>query len=136
MTLRAKLMSFRVEAFSSENRSEGGDDTWDVQLKHEIEVGVAVPTAPGGVIQAVLKVRLTAFAHSAQKPTLTAAFQGAYAGRFFYPEGSAEAEVLALMNDPAHQYMLSAQVFPLAMTHFRRELLATGFDARHLPLGF
>ena len=34
-----------------------------------------------------------------------------------------------------YQYMLVSQAFPLAMTHFRRELQSMGFDARSLPLG-
>jgi hypothetical protein len=43
--------------------------------------------------------------------------------------------VLAWIASDDHQYLLSAQTFPLAMSHFRRELLATGFDGSNLPLG-
>jgi hypothetical protein len=39
------------------------------------------------------------------------------------------------MDDSEYQYVLVAQAFPLAMTHFRRELQALGLDARQLPLG-
>ena len=40
-----------------------------------------------------------------------------------------------MFNHEEYQYVLVAQAFPLAMTHFRREMQSMGFDARELPLG-
>jgi hypothetical protein len=40
-----------------------------------------------------------------------------------------------LIKQELFQYVLVAQAFPLAMTHFRREMQSMGFDARNLPLG-
>jgi hypothetical protein len=133
--MRPKLVSFRVEAFSSDNRTESGTEAWEIKLDNTIEIGIAVPTAPGGAIQAMVKISLKAQAHKVQAPDVTASFNGEYAGRFVYPEGVQEAEVSGLASDDDHQYLLASQVFPLAMSHFRRELQSTGFDARNLPLG-
>jgi hypothetical protein len=111
MTFRPKLASFRVEAFSSDNRTPSDASPWDVKLV------------------------LQANAHNTQVPQTTAAFRGEYIGLFVYPDEATEPEVLAWIASDDHQYLLSAQTFPLAMSHFRRELLATGFDGRNLPLG-
>jgi hypothetical protein len=135
MNLRPRLVSFRVEAFSSDNRSEGEAAAWDIKLDNTIQIGVAVPTAPGQAIQGVVKLNLIAQARNTQTPDLTAAFRGDYAARFVYPDGATEDAVSALVATEEHQYLLAAQAFPLAMSHFRRELLATGFEASNLPLG-
>jgi hypothetical protein len=135
MTFRPKLASFRVEAFSSDNRTPSDASPWDVKLENTIEIGAAVPTAPGQPIQGVVKLVLQANAHNTQVPQTTAAFRGEYIGLFVYPDEATEPEVLAWIASDDHQYLLSAQTFPLAMSHFRRELLATGFDGRNLPLG-
>ena len=46
-----------------------------------------------------------------------------------------ELDVVTRFDTEPYQYVLVAQVVPLAMTHFRRELQAMGVDARELPLG-
>lgn len=135
MSLRPLLKSFRVVAHTGENRFEGGRDAWEIKLENTIELSTAVPTVAGNPIQAWVKMHLRAKAMSSQNPQATASFDAEYQASFNYPEPATEAEVSALMADDEHQYLLAAQVFPLAMSHFRRELLATGFDARDLPLG-
>ena len=62
-------------------------------------------------------------------------FSGAYEGKFEYPEGVQESDVAVRFEAELYQYVLVAQVVPLAMTHFRRELQSMGVDARKLPLG-
>jgi hypothetical protein len=135
MSDRPKLTTFRVEAFSSENRSEGGSASWEINVSNSIEIGVAVPTAPGGEILGIVKLHLASTARNSQDAGITATFKGEYVGRFTYPPSSTEQDVAALVATEDHQYLLAAQVFPLAMSHFRRELLSTGFDARNLPFG-
>jgi hypothetical protein len=132
---RPRLVSFRVEAFQSENRVEGSASTWTVELKQEIQVGLAVPSSQVGVLQAVVKIELVADAHDEAVPDQTARFRGEYIGKLNYPAEATEAQVIPVIDQEDHQYLLVAQVFPLAMVHFRRELQATGFDGRHLPLG-
>lgn len=133
--LRPRLHTFRVEAFQSDNRAEDSSSPWSLQLQQEIQVGLAVPTDAGGPLQAVVKIALIAQAHNERAADQTATFKGEYIAKFNYPPGAAEAAVTALLDQEPHQYLLVAQAFPLAMTHFRRELLATGFDGRQLPLG-
>jgi hypothetical protein len=135
MNPRPKLVSFRVQAFQSESRAEGDGSPWKLQLHQEIQVGLAVPSTPGGLMQAVVNIVLNADAHSEDASGQTALFKGEYLAKFNYFPEVTEAEVADALNQEAYQYMLVAQAFPLAMTHFRRELQATGFDARHLPLG-
>lgn len=135
MTLRPKLATFRVEAFSSDNRTPSDGSPWDAKLENTIEIGAAVPTAPGQPIQGVVKLMLQANAHDTRAPQITATFRGEYIGLFVYPDEATEPDVMTLIASDDHQYLLSAQVFPLAMSHFRREMQATGFDGRNLPLG-
>lgn len=133
--LRPRLHTFRVEAFQSDNRAEDSGSPWSLQLQQEIQVGLAVPTDASGPLQAVVKIALVAQAHNERAADQTATFKGEYVAKFHYPPELAEAVVTPLLDQESHQYLLVAQAFPLAMTHFRRELQATGFDGRQLPLG-
>ena len=65
----------------------------------------------------------------------TASFKGEYVAKFNFPTEAAEAVINDLIDREPYQYVLVAQAFPLAMTHFRRELQATGFNGQQLPLG-
>jgi hypothetical protein len=128
MTLRPVLKTFRVVSHRSENRAEGSREAWEFKMENTTEIGMAVPTVPGAPIQTLVKMHFRSHAQSSVNPQATASFEGEYQGNFSYP-------VEALVETEEHQYLLAAQVFPLAMTHFRRELQSTGFDARELPLG-
>jgi hypothetical protein len=132
---RPRLITFRVEAFQSDNRVEDSGSPWSLELQQEIQVGLAVPTDSSGPLQAIVKITLGAQAHSQQAASQTASFKGEYTAKFHYPPGLAETVVAPLLDQEPHQYLLVAQAFPLAMSHFRRELQSTGFDARQLPLG-
>jgi len=135
MTLRPVLKTFRVLAHRSENRAESSREAWEIKMENTIEIGIAVPTVPGAPIQTLVKMHFRSHAQSGVNPQATASFEGEYQGNYSYPVEATESEVAALVETEAHQYLLAAQVFPLAMTHFRRELQSTGFDARELPLG-
>lgn len=133
---RPKLVSFRALAFHGENKSPAnGADGWSIQLTQNIEVGLAVPTVAGGTLQAVVKIALIAEAVNDRKPDQKATFSAEYEAKFDYPSTATEAEVIPLFESEPYQYVLVAQAFPLAMTHFRREMQSMGFDARNLPLG-
>jgi len=84
---------------------------------------------------AIVKIELAAKAFQVDAPEQTADFSGKYEAKFVYPVEAKADEVAARFGDEPYQYVLAAQAFPLAMTHFRRELQAMGFDARDLPLG-
>jgi hypothetical protein len=133
---RPKLVSFRALAFSGENRAPAsGSVSWSLQMAQNIEVGLAVPTVAGGILQAVVKIVLGTDATSEGDASHSAAFNAEYEARFDYPAKISEPDVLPQFEQELYQYMLVAQAFPLAMTHFRRELQSMGFDARNLPLG-
>lgn len=137
MKLRPKLKVFRVEAFQSDNRSEGTPgSTWEVQLQQEIHVALAVPDQKGLPLQAHVQIHLRAQASEEKSdPLRSANFSGEYAAKFDYPLDVTEEVLAPLMLEEDHQYMLVSQAFPLAMMHFKREIMATGFEARLLPLG-
>lgn len=135
LSIRPKLFSFRVEAFSCENRTEGNGSPWKLELKQEIQVGFAAPVNPGEPFQAVVKIELHADAHNEADAQQTALFKGEYLAKFNFPVEATEPTINRLIDQEPYQYLLVAQAFPLAMTHFRRELQATGFDGRQLPLG-
>jgi hypothetical protein len=134
--IRPKLASFRALAINCDSRGPAtGLGSWTLQTEQNIEVGLAVPTVEGGALQAVIKINLTARASSDGSKDEKAAFQAEYEGKFNYSPEVREADLLPSFETESYQYLLVAQVFPLAMTHFRRELQSMGFDARHLPLG-
>lgn len=133
--LRPKLTAFRVVAIDAENRNEAAGERWVLEVTEEIQVGLAVPTVPGGMLQAHVKLELKAKAHAEQNPNNAASFCAEYMGKFNYLPEVTEELLSPLFGDEAYQYGLVSQVYPLAMSHFCRELQATGFDARGLALG-
>jgi hypothetical protein len=135
LSQRPRLISFRVEAFHSDNRTEGNGTSWQLELNQEIQVGLAVPDQQGAPLQAFVKIELLANAHSDAAPIQTAQFKGEYMGKFNCPSNMTESEMGPLIDKEPFQYMLVSQVFPMAMVHFKRELQATGFDGRQLPFG-
>jgi hypothetical protein len=135
LTIRPKLFSFRVEAFNGENRSEDHGSQWTLELKQDIQLGLAAPDKTDEPFQAVVKIELLAKASNESNHEQSASFKGEYLAKFNFPLGTTQAVVGEFMDQEPQQYLLVAQAFPLAMTHFRRELQATGFDGRKLPLG-
>lgn len=132
---RATLRSFRALAFQGENRGEATGTEMRLDLQQNIELGLAVPTVVGGPLQVSVVINLKATATNEKDAKDQATFAGEYEAKFFYPVEVTEEAVTPLMEDNDYQYVLVAQAYPLAMTHFRRELQAMGMDARHLPLG-
>ncbi len=132
---RAVLRSFRALAFHGENRGEATGTEMRMDVQQDIELGLAVPSVPGGPLQVSVLIKLKATATSEKDAKDQATFAGDYEAKFYYPTEVVEDQVTPLMDDSDYQYVLVAQAFPLAMTHFRRELQALGLDARQLPLG-
>ncbi len=132
---RAVLRSFRALAFHGENRGEATGTEMRMDVQQDIELGLAVPSIPGGPLQVSVLIKLKATATSEKDAKDQATFAGDYEAKFYYPTEVVEDQVTPLMDDSDYQYVLVAQAFPLAMTHFRRELQALGLDARQLPLG-
>lgn len=106
-----------------------------LDLQQNIELGLAVPTVAGGPLQVAVLFNLKATATNGKDSKDQATFAGDYEVKFYFPPAVSETVVAPLMEDNDFQYLLVAQAYPLAMTHFRRELQALGLDARHLPLG-
>lgn len=133
---RPKLVSFRALAFHGENKGQAnGTDEWTLELAQEIDLGLAVPMVPGAPLQAVVKIELRAKSTNTSSSTDSAAFNAVYEAKFNYPSDATEDAISPLFEQEPYQYTLVSQAFPLAMTHFRRELQSMGFDARSLPLG-
>ncbi len=135
-SLRPKLMSLRATSFHGENKAaSSGKEPWRIELTQTIEVGLAVTQSPAVALQAVVKIDLVAQASKAVSKDQKAEFSGSYEAKFDYPAEVTEEKIVPLFDQEAYQYVLVAQAFPLAMTHFRREMQAMGFDASELPLG-
>lgn len=132
---RPTLRSFRALAFHGENRGDATGTEMQLDLRQEIELGLAVPSVPGGALQVSVLIKLNATATNSKDPKDQAIFAGDYEAKFYYAPKIEEESVAPLMEDNEYQYVLVAQAYPLAMTHFRRELQALGLDARALPLG-
>lgn len=136
ISLRPKLVYFRATSFHGENKAaSSGRKPWNIQLTQTIELGLGtVPNVPSPV-QAIVKIELLAKASKADAADQVAEFSASYEAKFDYPGTPKEAEILPLLEQEPYQYLLVAQAFPLAMTHFRREMQSLGFDAREMPLG-
>lgn len=132
---RPILRSFRVLAFNGQNKGEAAGAYMQMKLQQDIEVGLAVPSVAGSQLMVAILIKLGATATNEKDDKDVATFAGDYEAKFYYAANLTESEVTPLLDDHDYQYMLVAQAFPLAMTHFRRELQATGLDARELPLG-
>lgn len=133
---RPTLRSLRVLAFSGRNPGEARGVGMQLELRQEIEVAQAVSGADTAPLQAVVRMRLKARALTEPGTAQAdAEFDGEYEGLFLYAADAQEQTVASWLEQHDYQYVLVAQVFPLAMTHFRRELQSMGIDARELPLG-
>ena len=132
---RPTLRSFRALAFHGENRGEATGTEMRLDVQQDIELGLAVPSVPGGPLQVSVLIKLKATATNEKDAKDQATFAGDYEAKFYYAIDVMEDQVAPLMDDSEYQYVLVAQAFPLAMTDFRRELQALGLDARQLPLG-
>lgn len=132
---RPTLRSFRALAFHGENRGEATGTEMRLDLQQNIELGLSVPSVPGGPLQVAVLINLKATATNEKDAKDEATFAGDYEAKFYFSPDVTEATVTPLLEDNDYQYVLVAQAYPLAMTHFRRELQALGLDARHLPLG-
>ncbi|MHB1112602.1 MAG: hypothetical protein ACYC03_05230 [Acidovorax defluvii] len=132
---RPVLRSFRVLASNGQNRGEAAGANMRLEVQQEIEVGLAVPDVAGAPLMLGVRVKLDAKATNENDTSDVATYAGEYEARFYYAAGVAEDTITPLLDDHEYQYVLVAQAFPLAMTHFRRELQAMGLDARELPLG-
>lgn len=135
--LRPRLMSFRVLSFRAENKlpnviqSEIG-----FEMTPTINLGLALPARPDGQIRGMVTIQMAGRAapHNSPDEPL-AGFSASYEALFVYPKEAPEADVSARFESETHQYMLVAQAFPLASSHFQRELMAMGFAVGNLPLG-
>ena len=132
---RPVLRSFRVLEFKGQNRGEAVGGGMKLAFKSDIEVGLAVPNVAGAPLMAGVLLKLEATATNDNDASDVATFAGEYEAKFYYAAGVTEEMSAPLLDDHDYQYVLVAQAFPLAMTHFRRELQAMGLDARGLPLG-
>lgn len=135
LTYKPKLRSFRALAFHGENRGEAAGVEMRLELQQDIELGLAVPAVAGGSLQVSVLINLKATATSENDPKDQATFAGDYEAKFYYAPEVTETMAAPLMADSDYQYVLIAQAYPLAMTHFRRALQAMGMDAHNLPLG-
>jgi hypothetical protein len=132
---RPTLRSFRALAFHGENRGEATGTEMRLDLQQDMELGLSVPTVPGGPLQMVVLIKLQATATNEMDAKDQATFAGDYEAKFYFAPEVSEEAMTPLVDDKDYQYLLVAQAYPLAMTHFRRELQSLGLDARSLPLG-
>lgn len=136
LSLRPKLVSFRATRFHGDNPvSNNKAQPLTLELTQTIEVGLAVATGQESRFQAIVKIDLVAIAKQSDTGEKAAEFTAGYEGKYDYAPGVVEEQLTPFLDQEVYQYMLVAQSFPLAMTHFRRELQSFGVDARELPLG-
>jgi hypothetical protein len=133
---RPRLVSFRATSFHGENPGPAnGSANWRLEVKQQMELGLGFATSPSNQIQALVQISLEARAISESQDAGAADFSGTYQAKFDYPADTTQESATERIKDDNHQWELISQAFPLAMVHFKRELLSFGLDARELPLG-
>lgn len=138
VALRPRLASFRVIAFSGKNELMASGQRLELgfEMTPKIDLDLRLPTEDGHPLQAFVVIHMTGRAFVPDKPDENVgAFDAQYEARFVYPLEATETEISPRFELEPYQYTLVAQAFPLAASHFRRELLSMGLDARNLPLG-
>ena len=137
IALRPRLASFRVVSYSGNNDiAASGPVEISLEVTNQIELDLRVPEEEGHPLQAFVMVRMKGRAFMPKQPDENVGeFEADYEARFVYPPEATEPEISSRFEQEPYQYTLVAQVFPLASSHFRRELLAMGLDGRNLPLG-
>ncbi len=133
---RPRLVSMRVVQFHGESTALANPlQPMQLALSQDIQVGLGMSTDASQRMLAMVNVRFTAKAVPEMEGVAKPEFSGLYEGKFEYPVGVQESDIVARFDTEPYQYVLVAQVVPLAMTHFSRELQAMGVDAREFPLG-
>ncbi len=135
--LRPRLMSFRVLSFRAENKLPNVIQTEiGFEMTPTISLGLALPATPDGQIQGMVNIQMAGRAAPHNSPDEPLAdFSASYEALFVYPKEAHEADVSARFESETHQYLLVAQAYPLASSHFQRELMVMGFAVGNLPLG-
>jgi hypothetical protein len=136
VNVRPTLTSFRATRFHGENAvSSHTSQPLVLELTPNIEVRLGVSAGQTNRLQAMVKIDLVALAKQSDTGAQAAEFTASYESKYDYAPEVVEEQLTTLIDQEPYQYMLVAQSFPLAMTHFRRELQSFGIDARELPLG-
>lgn len=138
IALRPRLTSFRVIAFSGKNGLVASGQRLELgfEMTPKIDLDLRLPTEDGQPLQAFVMINMTGRAFVPDKPDENVGeFDAQYEARFVYPLEATETEIAPRFEIEPYQYTLVAQAFPLAASHFRRELLSMGLDTRNLPLG-
>lgn len=138
IALRPRLASFRVVSSSGNNDIAASGQPVEISLEvtNQIELDLRVPEEEGHPLQAFVMIRMKGRAFMPKQPDENVGgFESSYEARFVYPLEATEPDISTRFERESYQYTLIAQVFPLASSHFRRELLAMGLDGRNLPLG-
>jgi hypothetical protein len=138
IALRPRLASFRVVSFSGKNDLEASGQSLQLgfEMTPKIDLDLRLPTEDGFPLQAFVMIHMTGRAFVPDKPDENIGeFEARYEARFIYPPEATEAEISPRFEREPYQYTLVSQTFPLAASHFRRELLTMGLDTRNLPLG-
>jgi len=136
--LRPRLASFRVVAFSGKFNAITAKKPVEIALEMQprIDLELRVPTEEENPLEALVHIQINGKATPRDEQEQPIGnFEAEYEARFVYPPDAKEPDISPRFDREPYQYSLISQAFPLASSHFRRELLSMGIDARTLPLG-
>ncbi len=136
--LRPQLASFRVVAFSGKHNPIATANPMEMafEMQPQIDLELRLPTEKENPLEAVVHIKIIGKAALKDLPDQPVGhFEAEYEARFVYPANVKESDITPRFEREPYQYTLVSQAFPLASSHFRRELLSMGIDVRNLPLG-
>lgn len=138
IAFRPQLASFRVVAFSGKHNPIATEKPMEMafEMQPQIDLELRLPTEEKNPLEAVVHIKVTGKAALKDAPDQPVShFEAEYEARFVYPQDAKESDIAPRFEREPYQYILVSQTFPLASSHFRRELLSMGIDVRNLPLG-
>lgn len=138
VTLRPHLIGFRVVAFSGKCNAIAANQPSEIafEMQHRIDLELRVPTEEINPLEALVRIQINGKAASQNEQDQPIGnFDAEYEARFIYPPEVKEPDISPRFEREPYQYMLVSQVFPLASSHFRRELMSMGFNVGHMPMG-
>lgn len=138
VALRPRLASFRVVAFSGRCNSATANQPTEIafEVQNRIDLELRVPTEGVNPLEALVRIQINGKAASQNEQDQPIGnFDAEYEARFIYPPEAKEPDISPRFERELYQYMLVSQVFPLASSHFHRELMSMGFNVGHMPMG-
>lgn len=131
-----KLGRFVLLGLNADNQLSGsGVGRIDLKRTEEIILETIAPGEGTDYCRVVVRLNITVSGRREKDEQDIVRVDGVYEGRFSVQPGITIEMLDSIAGQEAFQYGLTAQIYPLAMSHLRDQLLLMGLTTRHMPIG-